>query len=240
MTTKSVLLVGGTGGIGGALLENLLADQNVGPVFATSSREISSTHPKLRWLLLDYKIAGATDKVAQVLINQLANLDLFLCTSGYLHGDDGQPEKSLSMLEKSTMDMVYRLNASGPLELLARCAPLLRAATAPRALFLSAQVGSIEDNRLGGWFSYRMAKAALNMGIRTAAIEASRWRNDAVILAVHPGTTRSALSKPFITRRKNPVSSTADTAALIYKLLRSVPQDRNGSFLTATGSSLPW
>jgi NAD(P)-dependent dehydrogenase (short-subunit alcohol dehydrogenase family) len=240
MSKRVVLLVGGAGAIGAALLERLLADDAVTQVFATCSREVCSTHAKLQWLRLDYTAAGSIRAVAEVLREKLDRLDHFVCASGYLHGVHGQPEKSISTLEVANMEASYRLNVSGPLELFARCAPLLKASNAPRALFLSAQIGSIEDNRLGGWFSYRMAKAALNMGIKTAAIEAGRWRRGAAILAVHPGTTRSALSKPFVARRKQPIRSAADSARHIYRLLCNVGEEHNGAFLTAEGRRLPW
>ena len=148
--------------------------------------------------------------------------------------------KSIASLRIANMEASYRLNASGPLALFARRAPLLKVSSTPRALFLSAQIGSIEDNKLGGWFSYRMAKAALNMGIKTAAIEAQRWRNGAVVLAVHPGTTSSVLSQPFVAQRKRPGRSAADTAQQIYSLLSNVGEAHNGTFLTAEGRELPW
>ena len=102
------------------------------------------------------------------------------------------------------------------------------------------QVGSIEDNQLGGWYSYRMSKAALNMGIKTAAIEIARWRNSPVLIAVHPGTTHSGLSKPFVQRRKAPVQ-TADAAALrLLALEQSLRPEQHGSFVTLDAKSLPW
>ena len=240
MTKRIALLVGGAGGIGGALLEHVLADDSIGRVFATSSREVSSAHAKLEWLPLDYMNGESIRHLAETLCGQLDRIDLFICATGYLHGEYGQPEKGISSLRIASMESLYRLNASGPLDLFARCAPLLKASRSPRALFLSAQVGSIEDNMLGGWFSYRMAKAALNMGIKTAAIEAGRWRNGAVIMAVHPGTTRSALSRPFVVRRKQRVRSAAESAQHIYHLLEEAGEECNGAFLTAEGGKLHW
>jgi NAD(P)-dependent dehydrogenase (short-subunit alcohol dehydrogenase family) len=133
-----------------------------------------------------------------------------------------------------------QINTVGPLVLFARLETLLKRAQAPKVLFLSAQVGSIEDNRLGGWYSYRAAKAALNQGMRTAAIEAGRWRNGATLVAVHPGTTETPLSQPFLKRRQPPAQSAIDSAEKIWQLADQLDDNLSGSFLRTDGTSLPW
>ena len=157
-----------------------------------------------------------------------------------LSGREFLPEKNIAQLDQHTAMQAYAINAAGPMLIFQACAGLLRASAAPKALFLSAQVGSIADNQLGGWYSYRMAKAALNMGIKTAAVEASRWRNPAAVVAVHPGTTRTALSRPFIQRRRAPVRSAADSAQRIHQLMAMLTAADTGRFLTADGEPLPW
>ena len=93
---------------------------------------------------------------------------------------------------------------------------------------------------MGGWYSYRMSKAALNMGIKTAAIEMARWKNDPVLVAVHPGTTHSPLSKPFVVRRKAPVQSAATAGARLHQLIEQLTPEDSGSFLTLDRKILPW
>lgn len=132
---KTVLLTGASGAIGGALLERLLADDSVAQVFATSTRAVCSTHDRVHWLQLDYSNAASIDAAAQLLIDRLDTIEHFICASGYLHGAYGQPEKKAASLQLANMEAAFRLNAAGPLELFARCAPLLKAANAPRALF---------------------------------------------------------------------------------------------------------
>jgi NAD(P)-dependent dehydrogenase (short-subunit alcohol dehydrogenase family) len=107
-------------------------------------------------------------------------------------------------------------------------------------MVLSAQVGSIGDNRLGGWYGYRMAKAALNMGIKTAAIEFERVRKAPVVCAVHPGTTATALSGPFIKRRRAAVTSVLETGERLAELALSLGPQDNGRFIKWDRSEIEW
>lgn len=237
---KNVLLAGATGGIGSALLEELLGDPGVGHIFATTRAAPGSEHPNVSWLKLDYLAPATIEAVAAAAARHAPTLDTFICATGYLHGKQGQPEKSLAALDAKHMEHYFRVNAAGPLSLFAACAGLLRSTEAPQIAFLSAQVGSIEDNHLGGWYSYRMAKAALNMGIKSASVEVARWGKGASVIAVHPGTTHSRLSEPFVARRKAAVRTAPETARKLYQLFRSVNAEHNGRFLTADGDPLPW
>ncbi len=237
-----VLLVGAQGGIGGALLTQLRQRNDISHITATARDPAGSslTTRTLTWLPLDFRRPEDLDGLTAHLEKADAPLDAVICTTGYLHGEYGGPEKSLGQLTPETLAYTYAVNAAAPLQVLAACEPYLKRADAPRVLVLSAQVGSIGDNQLGGWYSYRMAKAALNMGLKTAAIEAARWRNRAAIVAVHPGTTVSPLSRPFITRRRAPVSSAAETASRLLELWARLTPADSGSFLTSDGETLPW
>lgn len=239
LVTATILLAGASGGIGAALLERLLRDTRVGHVFATGRGEACSTDAHVTWLELDYTNPYSVSAVGEQLRTQSHKLDRFLCATGSLEGS-GRPEKAVAQLDLSRMEASYVVNAAGPLALFAQCAPLLRRSKQPVALFLSAQIGSIEDNKLGGWFSYRMAKAALNMGVKAAAIEAGRWPNSAAVVSVHPGTTLTKLSKRYVAKRQVAPRSAAQTAECIYQLLDTLGPEQNGSFLTATGARLPW
>ncbi len=238
---QNVLIAGANGGIGRAMLEQLAARSAALRLFATHRRPLDNPLPAgVTPLPMDYAQTASVSAVAQTVARECAALDTLIVATGSLHGDFGGPEKSMAQLETDTMQTVYLENAAGPLTLLAACERSLKNAEEPRVIFLSAQVGSIGDNGLGGWYSYRMAKAALNMGVKTAAIEASRWRNEAAIVAVHPGTTTTALSEPFIARRKSPVSSAAATAERILALHDRLTGADNGAFLTSRGEPLPW
>ncbi len=238
----NVLIVGASGGIGGALLELANADARVERLLATrrGPAPAAATDDKLSWLSLDLGDQRSIECAVQRIASEVERLDLVIFASGYLHGDHGQPEKSLRALRSEAMLAVMQINAIGPLCLFARLEPLLKASAEPKVGFLSAQVGSIEDNGLGGWYSYRSAKAALNQGVKTASIELSRWKNDPVVLAIHPGTTATALSEPFIGRRKDSVQSAAQSAQKIWCLLEQASADQSGTFVKNDGTRLPW
>ena len=235
------LIVGASGGIGAAICQLALADEKVSRLLATSRDPDSlPTQDKLVPIALDLcSTQSITNAVAAVRENA-SHIDCLIMASGYLHDTQKPPEKALRELDSATLQNVLQINAVGPMLVFAALEPLLKQATAPKVLFLSAQVGSIGDNRLGGWYSYRMAKAALNQGVKTAAIEAARWRNDATLLAVHPGTTATALSEPFLARRQGQVQTPEACAALIWQLAGRVGPESSGAFLRADGTNLPW
>ena len=239
---RNWVIVGADGGIGRALLDARLrsdAADASGQVVASGRREICSTDPRLHWLQLDYENDNG-DQFASDVASRLDRIDTLVIATGLLHAAGLAPEKNINALTAQKMQRLFAVNAAGPLQTLARLTPLLKRSAQPRVAILSAQVGSIEDNQLGGWYSYRMSKAALNMGIKTAAIEIARWRNSPVLIAVHPGTTHSGLSKPFVQRRKAPVQ-TADAAALrLLALEQSLRPEQHGSFVTLDAKSLPW
>ena len=237
----NTLIIGASGGIGAAICQLALADEKVSRLLATSRDPDSlPTHDKLVPIALDLcSTQSMTSAVAAVRAN-VSHIDRLIFASGYLHDKQRSPEKALRELDGAAMQSVLQVNAVGPMLVFAALEPLLKQANAPKVLFLSAQVGSIEDNRLGGWYSYRMAKAALNQGVKTAAIEAARWRNDATLVAVHPGTTATALSEPFLARRQGQVQAPEACAVLIWQLADQIEVASSGTFLRADGTKLPW
>ncbi len=234
------MICGAAGGIGSAMLEHLLADEAVAMVIATHRHPLSSVHTKLTWLTLDFAHTEEIASAAAQIAARVERVDYWICATGVLSSGAMTPEKSLQQLASENLTHSLQVNAAGPLLFFAACAGLLQAARAPKVMFLSAQVGSIEDNHLGGWYSYRMAKAALNMGVKTAAIEAGRWRTKPVIVAVHPGTTHSSLSKPFTRRRTQRVRGADETGEALYSLLKQLSAEKHGKFLTNVGDELPW
>ena len=257
---RCVLVVGAGGGIGSALLDQAHADVGVTTLIASARHldakphsslthtEAPSARATVHWLAMDYGEPASMATLADQVAELTPRIDLLLCASGQLavpadrstHGVARLPEKQLADLDMDWMMRSYQVNAAGPVQLVAALAPLLKAAQAPVVGLLSAQVGSIADNQLGGWYSYRMAKAALNMGVKTLSVELSRWRNDACITAIHPGTTLTPLSEPFVKRRRQPVRTPTETAEKIYRLVQGLDKQNNGSFLTLDGIPLPW
>lgn len=162
---------------------------------------------------------------------------LVINAAGVLHGPEFTPEKRLADLNYPQMLATFQANAFGPALLMRHFTPLLANERAIMAM-LSAKVGSIGDNRLGGWYSYRASKAALNMMVRTAAIELVRNRKEAVLVALHPGTVASPLSRPF---RGDSIGRPArDAAADMLRVLDALTPADSGTFKAYDGSTLPW
>ena len=191
---RRAVVIGG-GGIGSALVRRLVDDGCHDEVYALTRRPPAELEGgPVRHGRIDVadpaSIAAAAGAVG-------GPLDLVIVATGLLHERDRRPERSLADLDADWLTRTFQVNAIGPALVLRQFAPLL--ATDRRAAFavLSARVGSISDNRLGGWYGYRASKAALNMIVRTAAIELARTRPEAICVGLHPGTVDTELSRPF-------------------------------------------
>jgi len=163
--------------------------------------------------------------------------DLVIDATGVLTIEGQGPEKSLKAVDALLLDRYFRINASGPLLLLKALEPHL----APGACYakLSARVGSITDNRLGGWYGYRASKAALNMLLQTAAIELQRTRPKMRVLALQPGTVRSPLSAPF-TRQGHEVLDPETAVDGLMAAIHAVSPTFGASFIDYQGRSILW
>lgn len=236
------LLIGGTGGIGGSLLEVVKADSAVSQVMVSHrpSASVPESDGRVIWFELDLASEHSIARAREKIVSLFDVLDFVICASGMLHDDDTVPEKRLSQVTSDSLIRLYQVNAAGPLALLAGLEASLKRARQPKVALLSAQVGSIADNETGGWYGYRMSKAALNMSVKCLAVEADRWRNDPVVFAVHPGTTLTKLSSPFVQKRKAPVRAPEESARHIYELLTRAGPEEHGGFFTAQGDLLPW
>jgi NAD(P)-dependent dehydrogenase (short-subunit alcohol dehydrogenase family) len=189
------VVIGASGGIGGALAQALAARPDVASVTALSRRPVELPGPKIdsgRIDLLDERSIEAAAAACAGLPPRLV-----ICAAGLLHAGPIQPEKSLRELDPDRLARVLAVNTIGPALVIKHFAPLLPRQGKSVIALMSARVGSISDNRLGGWYAYRASKAALNQVVRTASIEiARRWR-EAAIVGLHPGTVETPLSAPF-------------------------------------------
>lgn len=224
------VVLGATGGIGSALMRQLSEDGGFGRVVGYAR----STEPELD-LLDEASISRAAGHAAALNLP----LQLVIDATGFLHGNGFRPEKSLSSIDPAHMAHAFAINAIGPALLMKHFLPLL--AKDGKSVFatLSAKVGSISDNRLGGWYSYRAAKAALNQIVHTSAIELARKRPQAVCVALHPGTVDSELSAGFAAsglERRAP----DDAARLLLRVIDTLTPDRTGGFMDYRGETLPW
>jgi len=221
------LVIGARGAIGAALVEHLRADPRCGGVTALHRGSTPA---------IDYAHESGIAEAAAALSAQ-APLHLVMVATGVLHTAGAHPEKRLADLAYPSLEAVFRINTFGPALVLRHFAPLMDRQRSLMGL-LSARVGSIGDNRLGGWYGYRASKAALNMIVKTAAIEQRRTHPGAVLAALHPGTVASALSRPF--RGDEIGRPPAQAAAELLATLDALTPDASGCLLACGGQALPW
>jgi len=189
-------VIGSTGGIGAAFVDQLAANERVDQVFALSRTGATHPSPKVQNLTFDFTNADSITAAAEAL-REVGEFDLIIVATGLLHGDGIQPEKNIRAISADAFAKSFAINATGPALTAQAFLPLLARDRKTVFAVLSARVGSISDNRLGGWYAYRASKAALNQIIHTLAIEWNRRFKEAILLALHPGTVDTNLSQPF-------------------------------------------
>jgi NAD(P)-dependent dehydrogenase (short-subunit alcohol dehydrogenase family) len=234
--------VGASGGIGGAVLEALCRRPEHEIVHAVSRAESPwhlAQHTRLDWRRCDN-----SDEAIRRVVDGIADgppLTRVVLCNGILHGDGLQPEKALEHIDPAAMKSVLEANAIVPILWLSRLTETLRRSPAAVVSVLSARVGSIGDNRLGGWYSYRASKAALNMLLRTAAIELARRAPSVKLLAFHPGTTDTPLSRPFQSRVPADKLFTPEfVAERLVHLMDTVTADGQLDYLDWQGKPITW
>ena len=188
----------------------------------------------------DYSEA-ALAALATQLQEQSVDIRRLIICNGVLQGEGYRPERALNRMKTSAMEQVFEVNTFLPMRVLASLAPVITLSSAPRIAVLSARVGSIGDNGLGGWYSYRGSKAALNMMLRCAALEMRRVNPAAKILAYHPGTVDTPLSEPFQTNvAPEKLFSPERAAEALDTVLSSLEADGELSYLDWRGETIPW
>ncbi|MDS7594152.1 SDR family NAD(P)-dependent oxidoreductase [Agrobacterium tumefaciens] len=223
-----VIVIGASGGIGGALLSLLETDPRCAFALplSRSRGDIDITD--------EASVAATADRLS----DQRGSFDLVFNATGALTINGVGPEKSIKAIDPFQMARQFAVNSIGPALLLKHFAPLLK--REERCVFasLSARVGSIGDNRLGGWISYRASKAGQNQIIRTAAIEIARTHPQSVVVALHPGTVATDLSQAFSNGRDRfpPKQSAARLLATIDRLTPA----QTGQFFAYDGSRIEW
>lgn len=197
-----VAVIGASGGIGQALIQQLANIPNIDHIYAylrtppdTPSSTSQSDISYISYFPLDYRNEQSVADAAAALDN--TRLDLVIVATGVLHGENFTPEKSIKSLRPESFEEVFQLNTLGPMLVAKHFLPYMKKNKTTAFTALSARVGSISDNRLGGWYSYRASKAALNMMLKCLAIESRIRYPDLIIAGLHPGTVNTTLSMPF-------------------------------------------
>ena len=228
------VVIGAGGGLGAALLADLRQSGMYAKVLGLGrSAEVQIDY------LEDSSIALAALQVNRACVESGCELRLLVVASGFLHGDQGQPERSWSHLDAAYLQHVFAINAIGPALVMKHFLPLMPKTGRCVAGFVSAKVGSIGDNALGGWYGYRASKSALNQLVKTASIELTRRNKESVCVALHPGTVDTALSQPFAKtglKVRPPEEAAGD---LLRVLDRLTPSD-SGCLVDYRGQRLPF
>jgi NAD(P)-dependent dehydrogenase (short-subunit alcohol dehydrogenase family) len=248
----NVLIQGASRGIGLGFVRLCLADPRVGhvvatcrtPATATALGELSRHHPaRLSIMAMDVTDVASIVSAAEHATRVAPRLHLLVNCAGVLHdaAHGMRPEKRLADLSADALARAFAVNATGPLLVARHFEPLL--AHRERAVFasLSARVGSIGDNRLGGWYAYRASKAAQNQCTRTLAIEWARSRRNVICVALHPGTTDTDLSRPF--QGNVPAGKLFGVDHAVTHLLGVIDRLQaadTGQFFAWNGERIPW
>lgn len=239
------LVIGAGGGVGAALVAGLRASGAV--VLALGRHSVPALD-----LTDEASVAAAARWVAGECAARALPLRTLVVASGFLHGPvvgvgggaqgeaaDAQPERSWSQLDPAYLAHCFAVNAIGPALVVKHFFPLLARSGPCVAGFLSAKVGSIGDNALGGWYGYRASKAALNQIVHTASIELARRNRQAVCVVLHPGTVDTPLSQPFAKTGLN-VRPPAVAAGELLAVLAGLTPAQTGGFFDYRGQALPW
>ncbi|MGV7032028.1 SDR family NAD(P)-dependent oxidoreductase [Methylobacterium symbioticum] len=237
-SATSAVVVGASGGIGQALVCKLAASEAYAPVFALS-RAQPSVPPSVRTHPIDLG-DEATIAEAAAKVGEAGPVGLVIVATGILHQDGVSPEKTVKALDPAAMATVFAVNTIGPALVAKHFVPML--ARRGRCVFaaLSARVGSIDDNRLGGWYTYRASKAALNQILRTLSIEVARSRPDAIVVGLHPGTVASDLSRPYRPDpRADGIFQPDISAAHLLRVLGSLGTKDTGGVFAWDGTRIP-
>ncbi|MCU0566227.1 MAG: SDR family NAD(P)-dependent oxidoreductase [Oculatellaceae cyanobacterium Prado106] len=241
--SPAALIVGASQGIGLEFVRQLLP--RVDRLYATyrnPQAEICTwDDPRLRCLPLDITQESQMAAAIATIQSETPALHWVINCVGILHEGTMQPEKSLRHLNAEQLLRYFQINSIGAALLMKQVQPLLKHGDRAILATLSAKIGSIGDNQLGGWYGYRASKAALNMLMRTAAIEYRRTCPRAILVNLHPGTTDTQLSRPF--QRNVPPEKLFGCDRTVHQLLQVLDQlqeSDSGEFFSWDGSRLPW
>ncbi len=241
---RRAVIFGASGGIGAALVAALAQSGDAWAIHAGGRKAIptaSAAAQTIQPFTFDLTDEASIAQAAQT-IGADGPLDLVIIATGILHGADGiAPEKGWRFLDGEVMARVYAINAIGPALIAKHFLPLMRRDARSMFAAISARVGSIEDNRAGGWHSYRASKAALNMLIRNFALEAAGRNPGGIVVAVHPGTVDTALSLPFQRNvAQDKLFDPAQSAASILAVLDGLTPADSGGLFAWDGARIPY
>ncbi|MUG96565.1 SDR family NAD(P)-dependent oxidoreductase [Scytonema sp. UIC 10036] len=246
----NALIIGASQGIGIGFVKTLLKNEKIAKIYATYRQPDSASElliladkyrARLTCLSMDITDESQIAEVVQKIRGEVTQIHLVINCVGILHESSLEPEKSLRQINSENLMRYFQVNSIGSVLLAKHLLPLLRHKERSVFACISAKLGSISDNQLGGWYGYRASKAALNMFVRTVAIEYGRTSPKTIVVSLHPGTTDTRLSKPFQANvPPEKLFSVERTVTQLLSVIEQLQENDSGKFFSWDGSQLPW
>ena len=234
---KSVAIIGSSGAIGRAFLDAYIADKEISNIYSISRTEVESNDERIIHINID-----VTDEVSvKAAASQIGEnrLDKLIVATGILRTELFGPEKSIKDIKIENFVKIFSVNAFGPALIGKYFLPLMKKDKKSIAAFLSARVGSISENKLGGWYAYRASKSALNQIIKNFSIEAKRTNPTGIIIGLQPGTVKSKLSEPFQKNvKKGKLLLPKDSVKSLIRVIENVMQNDSGKIFDWKGEEI--
>ncbi|MDC0166314.1 SDR family NAD(P)-dependent oxidoreductase [Gammaproteobacteria bacterium] len=231
---RKVAVIGSSGAIGSAFVDHYINDQSINSIFSFSRSSIGIDNNKVKHFSIDIENENSVQDAAKSV--EEINFDEIIIASGLLHTNEFGPEKSIKDLKADNILKILNVNTVGPAIIGKHFLPLLNKNNKSVMAFLSARVGSISENKLGGWYAYRASKSALNQIIKTFSIELKRTNPKAIIIGLQPGTVESELSAPFKRSvSKNKLFSAEYSASQLIGVIERVDESSSGNLISWEG-----
>ena len=234
---KSVAIIGSSGAIGRAFLDAYIADKEISNIYSISRTEVELNDARIIHINIDVtdevSVKAAASKIGE------NRLDKLIVATGILHTELFGPEKSIKDIKIENFVKIFSVNAFGPALIGKYFLPLMKKDKKSIAAFLSARVGSISENKLGGWYAYRASKSALNQIIKNFSIESKRTNPAGIIIGLQPGTVKSKLSEPFQKNvKKGKLLLPKDSVKSLIRVIESVMQNDSGKIFDWKGEEI--
>jgi NAD(P)-dependent dehydrogenase (short-subunit alcohol dehydrogenase family) len=234
---KNVAIIGSSGAIGRAFLDAYIADKDISNIYSISRTEVKSNDKRIIHINIDVtdevSVKAAASKIEE------NRLDRLIVATGVLHTKSFGPEKSIKDIKIENFVKIFSVNTFGPALIGKYFLPLMTKDQKSIVAFLSARVGSISDNKLGGWYAYRASKSALNQIIKNFSIEAKRTNSSGIIIGLQPGTVKSKLSEPFQKNvKKGKLFLPEDSVDSLVKVIENVMQNDSGKIFDWEGEEI--
>ena len=244
MTNQTTLIIGANSAIAKALALQVIKESDTKLIIVTRDTSFYQ-HEQFNnskvISIKDYQESSISTVVQDISKDKTTSINQVFICHGLLHNNNINPEKRLQEFSAESFTEILTANTITPVLWLKNLVPILKGKQPCKVVVFSARVGSISDNKIGGWYSYRASKAAVNMLLKSAAVELSRTAKNIKIISFHPGTTDTPLSKPF---QKNVPENKLFTSEFVAKQLLQIVEDNEvdgeASFLDWQGKTIPW